>query len=244
MKRRYADLHLCPDSRDEKQLSKMLGRALELDYRMVAVPTSISNDREEMDRLHRVGNDVGIDVVTRLDLRPKSGGDLIRSLRKLRRKYELIAVICDSKPVARQAAKDRRVDLLNFVGYGYRQRYFDLSEAELASNALAGFEVDIGPLLMTGGSIRAGLLMSLRREVAIACSFNVPVVVSSGVSDVDLMREPNALVALSSLFDLDHTLALNAVSDTPLGMVKRNREKLCSGYVSPGINIVREGKDC
>jgi ribonuclease P/MRP protein subunit RPP1 len=244
MKRIYADLHLRSDPGDEKQFFRVLSRASELGYRVVAVPIRVNHGQEEVSKLRCMGKNVGVDVVTRLDLRAKSVGDLTRSLRKLRRKYELIAVICDSKPVARQAAKDRRVDLLNFAGSNYRQRYFDLSEAELASKALAGLEVDVKPLLVTEGSVIAGLLMSLRREVAIARSFNVPVVISSGVSDVALMREPTALIALSSLFDFDRASALNAVSVNPLGIVKRNREKLCSRYVSPGISIVKEGRNC
>ncbi len=244
MRRRFADLHLLLNAKDEKQAALMLERASDFGYRMIAVPTDMSNHLEDSDRLGRLGQDFGLDIVTRLDLRAKSGGDLIRNLRKVRRRFELIAVVCDSKIVARQAAKDRRVDLLNFCGCNHRQRFFDLSEAELASQGLSALEVDIKPLLVMEGPPRASLLMNLRREVAIARSMGVPVVVSSGVSDVALMREPDALVALSSLFDLDHSSGLNSVSDVPFCMVKRNRDKLSSKYVAPGVKIVREGKDC
>jgi ribonuclease P/MRP protein subunit RPP1 len=243
MKRTYVDLHFCSNPSDEKQFSEMLDRASDLGYQMVAVPMGIDDDGEKINRIRRLGVSFGIDIVTRLDLHAKSAGNLTRNLRKLRRRYELIAVVCDSKPVARQAAKDRRVDLLNFTGY-HRQRYFDLSEAELASKALAGLEVDISPLLVTEGQSRAGLLTNLRREMAIARSFNIPIVLSSGVSEAALIREPMALVALSSLFDFDHSYALNAVSTNPLIIVKRNREKLCPNYISPGVNVVNEGKDC
>lgn len=244
MRRRFADLHLRFNPRDETQAAQMFERASDFGYRMIGVTTDNANHLGDSDRLRRLGKDFGLDVVTRLDLRAKSGGDLVRSLRRVRRRFELIAVVCDSKPVARQAAKDRRVDLLNFCGCSYRQRFFDLSEAGLASKGLSALEVDIRPLLVMEGPGRAGLLMSLRREVAIARSMDVPVVLSSGVSEVALMRGPDALVALSSLFDLNHSSALSCVSDVPFCMVKRNRSKLSSKFVAPGIRIIREGKGC
>jgi RNase P/RNase MRP subunit p30 len=58
------------------------------------------------------------------------------------------------------------------------------------------------------------------------------------------MRKPQELAALSYLFDLDKTVALDAVSKNPMTIVKRNREKLDPRYVVPGIRIVRRGKDC
>ena len=95
---------------------------------------------------------------------------------------------CDNKEVARQAAKDRRVDLLNFPSLDYHKRFFDRAEAELASGSLAALEVDVKPLLVLEGPPRVRLLMSLRREVAVAREFHVPIVVSSGVGEERFMR--------------------------------------------------------
>jgi RNase P/RNase MRP subunit p30 len=58
------------------------------------------------------------------------------------------------------------------------------------------------------------------------------------------MRKPKELAALASLFDLDEASAIEAVSRNPLAIVKRNREKLGSRFVAPGIRIIRRGKDC
>jgi RNase P/RNase MRP subunit p30 len=146
--------------------------------------------------------------------------------------------------VARQAAKDRRVDLLNFPSLDFRNRFFDRAEAELASNGLASFEIDIKPLLTYEGPARIRLLSNLRRETAIAKEFHVPIVVSSGVADKTLMRKPKEVAALASLFDLDEASAIEAVSKNPIAIVKRNRDKLSSRFVAPGIRIIRRGKDC
>jgi RNase P/RNase MRP subunit p30 len=168
----------------------------------------------------------------------------MRQLRRLRRKFEVVCVGCENKAVARQAAKDRRVDLLSFPLMDFRRRFFDRAEAGLACNGLAALEVDVKPLLVLEGPARVRLLSWLRRETAIARSFGVPVVVSSGVSGELLLRKPREMAALGFLFGLDEVSGLDAVSRSPVALVKRNREKLDSGFVAPGIRVVKEGRDC
>jgi RNase P/RNase MRP subunit p30 len=244
MKRIYADLHLCPDSRDFASVSEMVSRASRLGYSLVAVAFPSNSAEEEIRRLRNISKEAGVDLVSRVDLKPRTSNELLYSLRRLRRRFELVAVVCGSKNVARQAAKDRRVDLLSFSSVDFRWRFFDRAEAELASNGLACLEVDVKPLLGLEGVVRVRFLSSLRREVAIAEEFGVPVVLSSGVSDGLLLRRPRELAAFASLFDLGEVSAVDAVSRNPVGIVRRNRDKLGSGFVAPGIRIIRRGKDC
>jgi RNase P/RNase MRP subunit p30 len=243
MKKTYGDLHLYPNLNNLEQASRLIEKASQLGYGAVAVPTPKNVD-VQAPGLRKVCRDFEVDFVSRVDLRPRSPDELLRDLRKCRRRFEIIAVLCDSKPVARQAAKDRRVDLLNFPQIDYRRRFFDSAEAELASQALACLEIDAARLLTLEGADRIRLLSSLRREVATATDFHVPVVVSSGVSDAALVRKPMEIAALSSLFGLTGKLAMDAVSVNPSAIVTRNREKLSSKFVAPGIKLVREGKDC
>jgi len=58
------------------------------------------------------------------------------------------------------------------------------------------------------------------------------------------MRKPKELAALASLFDLDEASAIEAVSKNSVAIVKRNRDKLSSRFVAPGIRLIRRGKDC
>jgi RNase P/RNase MRP subunit p30 len=104
--------------------------------------------------------------------------------------------------------------------------------------------MDMRPLLTLEGRERIRLLSSLRKEATIARDFHVPIVLSSAVSSELLLRKPMELAALASLFDLDKDLALDAVSKSPVTIVKRNREKLGSRFVAPGIQVIRRGKDC
>lgn len=244
MKRKYADLHLCPDLGNDEQVTRMISKASELGYRAIAISLPQNFPEEKIRKLQNTCKENKTDFASRVDLKSRTSSELIRSLRRLRRRFEIITVMCESKQVARQAAKDRRVDLLNFPGRNLRKRFFDKAEAELASNALGCLEIDIEPLLTLEGPARIRLLSSLRREVRIAEDFHVPIVVSSGASNDLLMRKPRETAALTSLFDLDKSSAINAVSKNPLAIVKRNREKLSPNFVAPGIRLVRRGKDC
>lgn len=243
MTRQFADLHIKVNPKETQTLERATQRAAKFGYRYISVPFTYEPSTQEIENLKATCKTAGLEPVLRADLRPRNENDLMVNLRRLRRKFDVLCVQCDNKEIARQAAKDRRVDLLNFPNLDYRKRFFDRSEAELASSCLAAYEIDIKPLLVLEGPSRIRFLSSLRREVAIAKDFGVPLLVSSGVSEERLMRMPRDMASLSYLFGLSETEALDAVSTNPVGIVLRNREKLGSSFVAPGISIIKEGTD-
>lgn len=241
MKRPFADLHLRINSTNQQATQQIIFKAKELGYQKISVPLTMQQ-QELVPNLKATCIQAGIDFVVRSDYKPRNLADLTRFLQKSRRKNEIICVICDNKEIARQAAKDRRVDLLNFPSLDYHKRFFDRAEAELSSSALTALEIDAKPLLVLEGPPRVRLLSNLRREVAIAREFHIPIVLSSGVSEQNLMRTPRDLASLANLFGMSETEALDAVSINPDAIVARNREKLSAKFVAPGISIVKEGK--
>lgn len=244
MRRLYSDLHLRPNVKDLERTASMIRKAAELGYRLIAIPLSPNQREDEIRQMKEACREEGMDFAARVDLTPNTPDELTRDLRRLRRRFEIVCAICQSKNVSRQAAKDRRVDLINFPSIDFRKRFFDIAEAELASNSLAALEIDMGPLLISETTTRIRLLSSLRREVSIAEDFKVPIVVSGGTSNEQFMRRPTEIAIATSLFSLDKDLALDTVSRNPASIVERNRQKLSSGFVSPGIHVLRRGKDC
>jgi len=244
MKRIFADLHLRLNPNDTEAARSIINKAAALGYGLVAVPFSPETREADIEQLRGICKEAKIDFACRVDLYPRTKDQLTHLLRKLRRRFEIVCAVCETKEVARQAAKDRRVDLLSFQSLDYRSRFFDWAEAELASSSLATLEVDVKPLLVLEGPARVRLLSCLRREVSIAKEFHVPLVVSSGVSSELLLRKPREIATFSSLFGLSEVSALDAVSDNPFAIVRRNREKLSVGFVAPGIRVVKQGGDC
>jgi RNase P/RNase MRP subunit p30 len=238
MKRTHSDLHLRAHPNDAQRL---IAKAAFLGYQQIAIPFSSPPTDPEFSAIKNYAHENGIDFVARVDFKPRTQEDLTRFLRKYRRQFEVICILCDNKDVARQAAKDHRVDILNFVSLDYKKRFFDRAEAELASNTEAALEIDVKPLLTLEGPPRTRLLSTLRRETAIAKEFHVPLLVSSGVSEERLMRKPQDMAALGFLFGLQEEICLDAVFSNPATIVTRNRAKLDSSFVAPGITLLKEG---
>lgn len=239
---RFSDLHLCVPLTDPERIRRMIEKSCELGYSQIGVPFPAGTKQDAVTQLRRISEDFGLDLVTRLDLSPRSPGELLSDLRRFRRSFEIVSVLSGSKPVARQAAKDRRVDLLCFLGLDRRKRFFDWAEAELASKSSAALEINLSQVLSVESYPRVGLLSILRREVALAKSHGVSLVFSSGASDILLLRKPQDFAALTFLFDTDAPLALQALSRNPMSIVEKNRKKQSPDYVAPGIRIVK-GKE-
>jgi RNase P/RNase MRP subunit p30 len=155
-----------------------------------------------------------------------------------------MAVKCYSKQVARQAAKDRRVDLISFPLISPKKRFFDFAEAELASGATASLEIDMAPLLRLQGFERSILLSSLRREVQVANKAHVSIVLSSGADEPISLRSAEDYCSLAYLFGMDQYNARLAFLENPKTIVEQNRRKLSSNFLAPGVFIVRRGKGC
>jgi ribonuclease P/MRP protein subunit RPP1 len=241
VKRIFTDLHLKPNITDRSQTNMMIEKAAELGYALISIPISPDLRPEETNQLKENSRASGVDFASRVDLRPRTEDQLLGMLRKLRRKFEIVCVACETKEVARQAAKDHRVDLLSFPLLDYTHRFLDRAEAELASGSNSAIEVDIKPLLLLEGPGRIRFLSSLRREIAIAQEFHLPIVISSGVSDPIFLRKPREMAQVTTLFGLNDTAALDAISTNPVQLVERNRGKLDAKYVAPGIRLVKQG---
>ncbi len=241
--RKFADMHLACPFEDEEGFRRLALRARGMGFSAIAVPLDPSLREDRLSRLKELASSLGLDLATRVDLAPSSRRELLRSLRKLRRRFELIGVLCQNKEVARVAARDRRVDFLMFP-LEPGARYFDDAEAELASGSNCALEIDLMPLFKLPLSKRLALLGKLRREVATARDYGVPVVICSGADEPILMRRPRELAYLATLLDLTLEEALDALSKVPLAMLDRNRAKLDPGFVAPGIRVVRRGEDC
>lgn len=234
--RRFVDLHTRP-ALSEDAIREMADTASKLDFSMLGVTFFDAIDKGIVRRMREICDEFGIELVSRIDLRIDARRKLLSTLGKARRSFEIIGVICVNDKIAHSAAKDRRVDVLNFP----RNRALTRGVAELASRSLTVLEINACDILGSQGFGRIQLLSKLRREVKIAEKYDVPLVVSSGARDKFMLRAPRDLAFLiTSLLDMKVRMALKTVSENPLDIVVRNREKLSPSYVMPGVRIVDE----
>lgn len=241
--KRFADLNLNIQTENLELFEKIIRKTSWLGYKIVGVPLPSKITKEKIEQLKDIAKNFGVDLASRVNLSPSNPQELIRNLRKLRRKFEIIAVNCHLKSVARQAAKDRRVDIIYFPNE-IKRRFFDKAEAELASKALAALEIEIMQIPILPRTQRMQLISRLRSEVKIAEKYRIPIIISSGTSNPMLMRKPREMAALATLFDMSMERALKSVSEIPCSILERNREKLSPNFVAPGLKIIRMGRNC
>ena len=220
--RKYADLHIRSEAPEE-----MLEKAGMLGFSMVGVCGE------------QVSGDNSVDVVSRVNIDPRNLNDLSNQLKKLRRRYVILSVECRSVKIARQAAKDHRVDILRFPLDRERRRkvWFDRHEANMASDSNAVYEICLSDILGRSPGFLSGMLTTWRRELENAFKQDIPVIVSSGAESVHELRGPLALASLLELVDVNEEQALDMVSATPQNIVERNRSKLDPGFVIPGVRV-------
>lgn len=240
--KRFVDLNLRVPPQDATQTEQMVRKAQMLGYSQVAIPLPSNASKQQISQLKQVCSEAELDFVSRTDISPRNSNELLNELRRCRRKFEIVAVRCNTKDVARQAAKDRRVDLLLFSATNTSKRFFDEQEAELASQALSALEIELAPLLQLTSFSRIRILTALRKEMETAKRAKVPVILSSAATKQSLMRGPYDYAALTTIFDFPLPEALKALSETPFRLVEQNRKKLSPDYVAPGIRVVRKGK--
>ena len=233
--RRFVDLNI-RDPGDPRVLTEMLELASKLGFKSIA----LSSESPAPLALQEEARTIGIDITSRIDLRPRNSNQLSKTLRRVRRKFELVAVHCDNKAVSRQAAKDHRVDILTFppLKTGRRRVSLDRQGASLAAKSNCAYEVSLLNLFESGAE-RARVIFNLKRDIWNATHEGVPVVVSSGAGTPLRMRGPRAIASITSLLDFPKSMGLDAVSVIPAKILERNREKLGPGFVSPGVMEVR-----
>jgi len=231
--RRFIDLNIIDPGEPQIQ-AEMLGLASKLGFKGIAFASESPTPEALREQA------LGIDVASRINLRPKNTNELSKALRRVRRKFEIVAVHCENKAVSRQAAKDHRVDILTFnpLKTGRRRVGFDRQGASLASKSNCAYEMSLSDILGSGAEFPR-VLVNLKRDIWNATHEGIPVVVSSGARTPLRMREPRALASIMSLLGLSENMGLDAVSVTPQRILERNRDKLTPGFVSPGVKEVR-----
>lgn len=233
--RNFIDLHLRAPVKKEN-LEAMLELAIKLGYKGVG----LVHNGQQFNDLKPLTVEKKLDLVSRINIKPMNINELTSSIRRLRKKYEVLAVECRTKKIARQAAKDHRVDILDFptMVSARSRNLFDRKEAALASDANSAYEINLSELLSLQGVDRARLFSISSREIRNAKRFDVPVIISSGARIPLQMRDPRGLAAVLTMLGSNNEEGLDAVSMNPMNIVKVNRGKLDPNFVFPGVKEV------
>ena len=222
----------------EPVTSRMIKKSANLGYGAVAISFPMNCERKTVERINEICSKFELEMITRCDLTPRNRGDLLRSLGRYRERFDIMNVRCFSKEVSRQAAKDRRIDMISFPSSNPRKRFFDASEAALASEVSICLEIEMTPLLLLDGLDRIRLISYLRKEIQNAKKHDVPLILTSGASAPHLLRKPTDYGFLAYLVGLDFNSAKKAMSSEPENMIERNRKKSNPNCITVGVRLI------
>ncbi len=213
--REFTDLHLKP--RNVEEAGPMANLAYDFGFKTVALTLSKK-------ALTEIPNPT-VKLLSRLNVNASSQRDINESLKG--RSYDILAVRCLTKDVARRAARDPRVDVLAFPEDPARRRevWLDRHEAEVAGTSGVAYEVNASEIIAAGAGKLPRLLNQLRRELGNVERHRIPLVLSSGAVDPLSMREPRALAALAELLDIREEDALKMISTVPAMVARRRFER-------------------
>lgn len=242
-KRFFIDLHVKSNISTGKSTPSQIARmASHLGFKAIALADFNLKNLDVVDEIRQIFKEYRLDLVVRANIDENTPKQLKQALRKLRRKVEVIAVFCRNLNVARLAARDGRVDLICFSIKNWRKNFFDKSEALLALHGESILEVSLNPIIKAkshGERIQAIRIFS--ENIRIARHYNLPIIITSGASSIYEMRAPRELAALATLLGLTEFEARESLSDIPSKLVEKNREKLSSLYIMPGVKIIKRG---
>ena len=98
--KQFIDLHLRVPLKDLSKTQKMIWKASELGYKKVSIPFPPHTSKEQINQTKQICTKIKIDFVPRVNFFPKNSNELLNNLRHYRRKFEIIAVRCQTKDVA------------------------------------------------------------------------------------------------------------------------------------------------
>ena len=230
--RSYADLHLSPSLDDVNNARSMANVLTELQTKIVGLvvpPERLLSSQPAVE----VFRNAGLDVATRLDLRPRSREELLRNLRRFRGKYEIISVECRTPYVSRVAVRDRRVDIVYFP----KGEPGNLLRSRLAETCRAALEFNLSELVSAPRF--EARLHAFKREIETAVDASIDVIGSTKATNPYELRSPRDVAALLHLMGLSLDAALRSVSDNAVAIVKKNRRRLGEPQLEEGVRILR-----
>jgi|GEM_PF-1061758 len=230
----FADINVKPPIREypiQEQMAKMAGQ---IGLRVVGLrfPSGIASS--EIESSKEIFRSRGLDVAVGIDIFPNNRKQLLTQLGALRNKFEVVRVICADTRIAEVASRDNRVDLISLEPQkSFRGRLSALG------NCKSALELEISRLIAPSLKARSESLKALCEEIILAERCNVDIVISSGATNAVTLRAPRDMASVFTFLGMPKDVSLKAVSNTPLEIIKANRDRLSRKSAGSGVRLVR-----
>ncbi len=211
MVKKVIDMWIKP--KDYEDLAEILRIANRIGFKILVVEVE---DKELVKKLDSLGREYKIKILKRKTIVAEKEEELRRSLRGIKKLYEIVAVKPLSYPVARFAARDGRVDLVVIDNDSIR--YFDLSEIRLLEQFYGALELPLNHIITHAGNAR--FLTRLVNKVRLIVRYDPPIIASSAATTVYNLWHPLQMIGFLSLIGIPESKAASAVMAEPFRIVR------------------------
>ncbi len=143
-------------------------------------------------------------------------------------KSEIITVPGGHEELNRAALETEGLDILL-----QPQEFNNVLAKEAGDNSIAiGF--NIGSIIHLRGEARIRELMFMRTNLRHARKYNLSMILTCNAHSIYDLRSPREIAALAGLFGMTQKEAVNAMSATPLGILRRKSPE----YILEGIEVI------
>lgn len=230
MSRKFVDFSIRPKNISEAK--KMIERAISLNYKFVGIVLNKEINEENFLKIKEFSLKNKIDVFKKAEIEAHNKKEILNFLRKNRRKFEIISIICKTKEAMLLAARDGRVD--TFILSLKDNLMIDKGIASISKNIL---EIQAKEIIISKKDLFR-TTKNLMKMLEATKSYNIPLIFSSGAENIYEQRSAIVLKSFLNSFGYSEEEAIKCVSDIPLKKIMENRFKLSNKFVMPGVRIV------
>lgn len=149
-------------------------------------------------------------------------------IKKLRNSNLISIVRGGEEEINRAAVESAGLDIL------LQPLEFNNVLAKAASDNSIAIGFNLGSLIKLKGDARIREMNYMRTNIKHARKYNLEMILTSDPDSVYDLRSPREMAALSSLFGMTQSEAVDAMSSNPIGILRRKS----SNYIQEGIEIL------
>ncbi len=113
--------------------------------------------------------------------------------------------------------------------------------ARFMAEKCIALEINFAELLNSYGMYRSQVMGRMRQNVMLAKKYGTPLIITTGAQDINCIRSPRDLLSVGLSLGMDADLARKALTDHPMRLVKKSRDRADPDKLLSGLEVTRWG---
>jgi len=220
--------------------------AICLTYR-ISQKSKIDDLEKNIKKNKKIGNQIGINVLSGALLEPRNPASIQNSARSLRRTVDVIYVLGDGS-VNRKASECWEIDSiatpeLNSTIDFMKQKNSGIDEtiARFCSERGIAIEVSLSSILNCHGKQRSDRIGRIRQNITLAKKMGVPLIMTSGATDRWDLRSPGDMECIGRVLGMAPAESRSAITHNPMDIIKKSLRRNDPNVIMKGLTVLDWG---